>query len=183
MPSWTDWLYKPISSHARDSVAIFICRNITKCLHQNRYAPRNALVNTLAPKTLHQRILHQKHHRQTCAYAVSVVMVSEGIKTITNKNKQKGYRRAVWWHVSVWSHFSVSIFAPDFIYSLVWCKTMWHWYSVSERSEVLTQQIAHWLVCFIVVCLYWCNVLQALLCWRCLILACLSMICCEGAFL
>lgn len=75
-----------------------------------------------------------------------------------------------------------------FIYSLVWCKTMWHWYSVPERSEVLTQQIVHWLVCFIVVCfivvcLYWCNVLQALLCWRCLIIACLSMICCEGAFL
>ena len=39
-----------------------------------------------------------------------------------------------------------------FIYSLVWCKTMWHWYSVPERSEVLTQQIVHWLVCFIVVC-------------------------------
>lgn len=43
-----------LGSHARDSVAIFICRNITKCLHQNRYAPRHALVNTLAPKTLHQ---------------------------------------------------------------------------------------------------------------------------------
>ena len=70
-----------------------------------------------------------------------------------------------------------------FIYSLVWCKTMWHWYSVPERSEVLTQQIVHWLVCFIVVCPYWCNVLQALLCWRCLIITCLSMICCEGAFL
>lgn len=60
---------------------------------------------------------------------------------------------------------------------------MWHWYSVPERSEVLTQQIVHWLVCFIVVCLYWCNVLQALLCRYCLIIACLSMICCEGAFL
>ena len=33
-----------------------------------------------------------------------------------------------------------------FIYSLVWCKTMWHWYSVPERSEVLTQQIVHWFV-------------------------------------
>ena len=41
-----------LDSHARDSVAIFICRNITKCLHQNRYAPRHALVNTLAPKTI-----------------------------------------------------------------------------------------------------------------------------------
>ena len=39
-----------------------------------------------------------------------------------------------------------------FIYPLVWCKTMWHWYSVPERSEVLTQQIVHLLVCFIVVC-------------------------------
>lgn len=84
-----------LGSPARDSVAIFICRNITECLHQSRLAPRRDLVNTLAPKTLHQRILHQKHHRQTCAYAVSVVMVSEGIETITNKNKQKGYRRAV----------------------------------------------------------------------------------------
>ena len=89
-----------LGSHARDSVAIFICRNITECLHHNRLAPRRALVNALAPKTLHQRILHQKHHRHTCAYAVSVVMVSEGVvsegmKTITNKNKQKGYRRAV----------------------------------------------------------------------------------------
>ena len=84
-----------LDSHARDSVAIFICSNITKCLHQSRYAPRHALVNTLAPKTLHQRILHQKHHRHTCAYAVSVVMVSEGIKTITNKINKKGYRRAV----------------------------------------------------------------------------------------
>ena len=79
-----------LDSHARDSVAIFICRNITECLHQSRLAPRHDLVNALA-----QKMLHQKHHRQTCAYAVSVVMVSEGIKTITNKNKQKGYRRAV----------------------------------------------------------------------------------------
>lgn len=69
------------------------------------------------------------------------------------------------------------------IYSLVWCKTMWHWCSVPERSEVLTQQIVHLLVCFIVVCLYWCNVLQALLCRYCLIIACLSMLCCEGVFL
>lgn len=78
-----------LGSHARDSVAIFICRNITECLHHNRLAPRRALVNALAPKTLHQRILHQKHHRQTCAYAVSVVMVSEGIKNNNQQNKQK----------------------------------------------------------------------------------------------
>ena len=41
-----------LDSHARDSVAIFICRNITKCLHQSRLAPRRALVNALAPKDI-----------------------------------------------------------------------------------------------------------------------------------
>ena len=41
-----------LGSHARDSVAIFICRNITECLHNNRLAPRRALVNALAPKTI-----------------------------------------------------------------------------------------------------------------------------------
>ena len=41
-----------LGSHARDSVAIFICRNITECLHHNRLAPRRALVNALAPKDI-----------------------------------------------------------------------------------------------------------------------------------
>ena len=46
-----------LGSHARDSVAIFICRNITECLHQSRLAPRHALVNTLAPKTIIPKII------------------------------------------------------------------------------------------------------------------------------
>ena len=94
-----------LDSHARDSVAIFICGNITEYLHQNRYAPRHASVNTLAPKTITPKIIapetsltYMRLHCQ-CRYGsegvVSGEVVSESIKTITNKNKQKGYRRAV----------------------------------------------------------------------------------------